>query len=311
MGLSEAVAEAVARAFAPSRGDRRIGAELELHLVGRDAPIAAAAVSARLPDSLVRRGCPTSEPGGQLELSLPPQRSVDALARELDWCVGAVRRAVDGEVVLAGLNPRFGLDEVPLARATPRYLAMQELVDRTGAAGRKMMRLTASLQICVDLLPGPAGREQWLVANLAGPALVAAYSGSLDRTRIWLDMDPARTAYDGRHLDPVDPVGAYRAYATAASRLPIPEARDVDYHLSTLFPPVRPRGGYLELRYLDSQPASIELLDTIWTLMYDDEVRGEALELLLPTLPDYWESWMTADPADLLAVVSSKGRVAA
>jgi glutamate--cysteine ligase len=31
-----------------------------------------------------------------------------------------------------------------------------------------------------------------------------------------------------------------------------PTQDDLDYHLSTLFPPVRPR-GYLEVRYLDSQ----------------------------------------------------------
>jgi glutamate--cysteine ligase len=32
-----------------------------------------------------------------------------------------------------------------------------------------------------------------------------------------------------------------------------PTTADLDYHLSTLFPPVRPR-GYLEVRYLDAQP---------------------------------------------------------
>ncbi len=32
-----------------------------------------------------------------------------------------------------------------------------------------------------------------------------------------------------------------------------PTTDDLDYHLSTLFPPVRPR-GYLEVRYLDAQP---------------------------------------------------------
>ena len=70
-----------------------------------------------------------------------------------------------------------------------------------GDAGRRMMRLTASLQVCVDLLPGRAGREQWLVANLAGPSLVAAFAGARERTRIWQGIDPARTGYDGRHLD--------------------------------------------------------------------------------------------------------------
>ncbi|MGW5673237.1 glutamate-cysteine ligase family protein, partial [Micromonospora sp. NPDC003776] len=32
-----------------------------------------------------------------------------------------------------------------------------------------------------------------------------------------------------------------------------PTTEDLDYHVSTLFPPVRPR-GYLEIRYLDAQP---------------------------------------------------------
>ncbi len=32
-----------------------------------------------------------------------------------------------------------------------------------------------------------------------------------------------------------------------------PSTADLDYHLSTLFPPVRPQ-GYLEVRYLDTQP---------------------------------------------------------
>jgi glutamate--cysteine ligase len=32
-----------------------------------------------------------------------------------------------------------------------------------------------------------------------------------------------------------------------------PTVDDLDYHLGTLFPPVRPR-GYLEVRYLDEQP---------------------------------------------------------
>ena len=283
----------VTRAFAPSNGTRRIAVELEMH-VRRNTPY--------LTQELVERGRPTFEPGGQLELSLPPQPSVEALLREVDWCLGAVTAA--SEIALAGVNPWFALGEVPLTRPTPRYLAMQSLFDRRGDAGRRMMRLTASLQVCVDLLPGVAGREQWLVANLAGPSLVAAFGGSLERTRIWQGMDPARTAYDGRHLDPADPVGAYVAFAQSAERFAIPEAEHDWYHLSTLFPPVRPRGGYLELRYLDSQLPTAELLGTVWSLMYDETARREALELLLPTLPGYWEQWTTADPTDLLAIAA-------
>jgi glutamate--cysteine ligase len=42
-----------------------------------------------------------------------------------------------------------------------------------------------------------------------------------------------------------------------AGALPTPATYDdLDYHLSTLFPLVRPRGCYLEVRYLDAQPGS-------------------------------------------------------
>jgi gamma-glutamylcysteine synthetase len=286
--------DAVVRAFRSAVGPRRIGVELEMHVRG----------TLRLTRELQDRGNPTDEPGGQLELSLPPQTSVPALLHELDWCLDAVTSTA--EVALTGVDPWRSLADAPLARPTPRYLAMQQVFDRDGDSGRRMMRLTASLQVCVDLLPGQAGREQWLVANLAGPALVAAYCGSRERTRIWQGMDPARTAYDGRHLDPHDPVGAYAAFAAAAERLAIPEALDDDYHLSTVFPPVRPRGGYLELRYLDSQRPTAELLGTIWSLLYDGRTRRAALDLLLPTLPTYWDQWEAADADALLALVGGQ-----
>jgi glutamate--cysteine ligase len=192
-----------------------------------------------------------------------------------------------------------------------------------GPDGRRMMRLTASLQISVDLLPGPAGREQWLVANLAGPPLAAAFANSPwrdgrpagipgARTRIWQGVDPSRTGYDGRHLDLVDPVGAYHAFAASAERFPIPEAARPSYHLSTLFPPVRPRGGYLELRYLDAQPVERlgEVIGTVSRLLYDARARRDALDLLLPRAGDLARAWDEAavghspQAADLLEIAS-------
>ena len=308
MSRAEQLGEAVQRAFRPAEGARRIGLELEMHVRPRsrhDAPPGGRAARG-IPDlgaEMQDRGHPTLEPGGQLELSLPPQPSVAALLREVDWCLDTLSAAT--ELALVGVDPWRGLDDVPLTLQTPRYLAMQAVFDRHGNSGRRMMRLTASLQVCVDLLPGRAGVEQWLVANLAGPSLVAAFGGSRERTRIWQGVDPARTGYDGRHLDVHDPIGAYAAFALAAERLPIPEAEDDGYHLNTLFPPVRPRGGYLELRFLDSQRPTAELLSTVWALMHDAHLRRRALDLLLPTLPTYWDQWQTADPAPLTALVDA------
>jgi glutamate--cysteine ligase len=265
----------------------RIGVELEMFV---RQPLA------QLPE------CGSVEPGGQLELSPPALGSVDAVVRDMRQRLATLPT----EFELAGVDPWRSLDEVPLVLETPRYLALQALFDEHGDAGRQMMRLTASLQVCVDLLPGAAGREQWLVANLAGPYLVDAFCPSRARTEIWRAMDPVRTAYDGRHLDARDPVSAYAAFAATAPRLPIPEAMDDAYHLNTIFPPVRPRGGYLELRYLDSQPVTTEVLGTIWTLLYDDVVRRSALELLLPQLDDYASLWDTADSDELLELVRPK-----
>lgn len=320
------LAAAVRGLFAPAAAPGRVGAEVELFLT--------APVPVLTDPCFVRVARPSREPGGQLELSPDPQASPDVLSGLLLRCLERVQESaatVGDRVQLFGTHPT--LAHVPLAVASPRYLAMQRLFDRVGPDGRRMMRLTASLQICVDLLPGRPGIEQWLVANLAGPALTATFANSphLDgrpsgrpgnRTAIWLGVDLTRTGYDGRHLDAADPVGAYLAFAAAAERLPITEAADPDYHLGTLFPPVRPRGGYLELRYLDAQPLHRipDVIAAVHTLLCDPDVRRAALDLLLPRLGDESRLWAeaaegrSADATDLLAILGqpdSRAAVAA
>jgi len=304
---------AVQRSFAPARRPGRVGAEVELIPVtdtARPRPADPALLAAGFDAGFVTAAAPTFEPGGQLELSPAPRPTVTALVRDLNMllrraAVIASARGVRLETV--GLNPYHSCADVPLRFPTPRYLAMQEMFDKVGPNGRRMMRLTASLQITVDLLPGRAGQEQWLVANLAGPPLAAAFANSgsaagrpagIDgaRTRIWQHVDLRRTGHDGRHLDLADPVGAYAAFAAAAPRLAMPEAEHPSYHLSTLFPPVRPRGGYLEVRYLDAQPPRRigEAVATVAALLYDTRARHDALDLLLPRAGDQRRAWTEA-----------------
>jgi glutamate--cysteine ligase len=277
---------AVARLFRPARRPGRLGAEIELIAVTDEPtprPAHPAQLAAGFDDAFVAEARPSFEPGGQLELSPDPEPDVATLVAKLERLVKrahaiAAERGV--RLLHRGVNPYHGCHEVPLQLPTPRYLAMQELFDRSGMDGRRMMRLTASLQITVDLLPGRAGWEQWAVANLAGPALAAAFDTSGGaRTRIWHGLDPVRTGMDGRHLDFDDPIRAYAAFARKAPRLPIRPARSPAYHLGTLFPPVRPRAGYLELRYLDAQPLERmgEAIATVATLLYDPQTRRAAL----------------------------------
>jgi glutamate--cysteine ligase len=319
--------QAVRRLFAPARRPGRVGVEVELIPVtdtDLPRPVDPAVLVEGFDKDFVASARPSFEPGGQLELSPPPCGAVDSLIDQVHRlltraAVIAYRRGVRLET--AGTNPYHSCAQVPLRTPTPRYVAMQREFDRLGPDGRRMMRLTASLQITVDLLPGAEGREQWLVANLAGPPLAVAFVNSTvvdghptavpgARTRIWQGVDPRRTGYDGRHLDLGDPVGAYHAFATAAPRLPISATADPTYHLSTLFPPVRPRGGYLEVRYLDAQPPHRigAAVAAVAGLLYDRRARRDALDLLLPRAGDQQRAWAEAaagcspESAELLSI---------
>jgi glutamate--cysteine ligase len=319
----------VERMFAPARHPGRLGAEVELIPVTngpRPRPVEPATLAAGFDPAFVADAVPTFEPGGQLELSPPPQPSAAALLQNLNllWARAdriAARCGVRLEA--AGTNPYHCTTEIPLRTPSPRYLAMQDAFDRVGPHGRQMMRLTASLQIAVDLVAG-AGLEQWLVANLAGPPLSAAFANSpcvagcpagtpAARTRIWRGIDPTRTGYDGRHLDLTHPIRRYAEFAAAAPRLPIPATEDPGYHLGTLFAPVRPRGGYLEVRYLDAQPPDrmATAITTVATLLYHPRARRDALDLLLPRIGDQDRAWAEAaagyspETEPLLSIVAS------
>lgn len=234
----------------------------------------------------------TVEPGGQLELSSPPTASLMECVGTVSADLDAVRAklAEDG-LALLGLGhepwhtPRRFLRQ-------PRYDAMESCLDRTGVAGRHMMCASASVQVCVDAgheEPGPLGHgRRWWLAHQLGPVLVAAFANSplvagrptgwlSTRQLLWMEIDPGRAgappldaeprAAWARHvLDaPVMcvrrddgpwevPEGLTFREWVRGGRTPRPPTReDLDYHLTTLFPPVRPR-GHLELRMIDAQP---------------------------------------------------------
>ncbi|MFE1456065.1 ergothioneine biosynthesis glutamate--cysteine ligase EgtA [Streptomyces sp. NPDC058735] len=241
--------------------------------------------------TLPLRSALTVEPGGQLELSSPPAASLMECVRTVSADLDAVRAALreDG-LVLVGIGqdpwhePRRFLRE-------PRYDAMETCLDRTGPAGRAMMCTSASVQVCLDAgheEPGPLGHvRRWWLAHHLGAVLVAAFANSplaghrpsgwlstrqLTWTRIGagragappLDAEP-RDAWARHVLDapvmcvrrddaPWDvPEGlTFREWLRTGAPRP-PTREDLDYHVTTLFPPVRPR-GHLELRMIDAQP---------------------------------------------------------
>ena len=196
------------------------------------------------------------EPGGQVELNPPPAQTVAAAIAQLSRLHDEVGRrlgSIGVGVAAVGLNPWHDEDEVGLQLTSQRYIDMDAHFTRIGSAGRTFMRRTASTQICIGLASGERGMSQWRTANLIAPVLAAMFSNTVvpgARTAVCRAADPARSG----HGDAAMTVDEYVSLAAWAEPLGDAFREDVNQHLSTLFPPVRPRGTYLEFRALDALP---------------------------------------------------------
>ncbi|GGZ62198.1 glutamate--cysteine ligase EgtA [Streptomyces subrutilus] len=312
---------------------RLLGAELEWLVVDAERPglplsaerlcEAHAAARALTLDSEV-----TVEPGGQLELSSAPAASLGGCVDSLRGDLTAVRAALLSRGMLLrglGQDPRH-----PQRRllASPRYEAMEAYFDRTGPAGRSMMRGSASVQVCVDAgteEPGLFGHgRRWRLAHLLGAVLVAAFANSpggqgpyagwrCSRQGNWADIDgrralappldaPPRSGWVRTALD--TEVMCVRSSGDGPWSMPRgltfrgwlrggppglrpPTAEDLDYHLSTLFPPVRPR-GHLELRMIDAQPGDDGWLVPVAVVhaLFDDPEAAETAYRVAKGLAD-------------------------
>jgi glutamate--cysteine ligase len=266
----------------------------------------------------------TVEPGGQVEISTPPRESlVDLVATaSLDAALVANLLADGGlSLVHSGADPRRTPRRL---LGDPRYVALEAYLDRScdaRQAGRIMMASTAAVQVSVD---AGLGWRRWRALHVLGPVLLATFANSpvlagvrtgwaSSRMAAWFGIDPR--PWDGC-ADPVRPDGGAdpaRAYAGRAldadlvcvrrgngdwrsppgvtfadwidGALPEPPTTaDLDYHLSTLFPPVRPR-GHLEVRYLDTQPAGRWPIPVtvLYALLADEATTDAAIGLAEPT----------------------------
>jgi glutamate--cysteine ligase len=267
----------------------------------------------------------TIEPGGQLELSSARfDHLTPALAATgtdlflLDQACG--RRGVT--LIALGADPVRPPERILTA---PRYAAMEAFFDADGRAGRTMMCNTASIQLNIGLGPAPDTRARWELANALCPALIATFANSpfaeggpsgwqSTRQRAWWMLDASRAAPPRRGSDPA---AVWLDYALGArvmlircpdgdghvpvtGRLPFgrwlaeghelgwPTLDDFAYHLTTLFPPVRPR-GWFELRVLDALPTPFWQVAAllVHTLLADAAVAREARRVVAGT-EDLW-----------------------
>lgn len=254
-------------------------------LLGPHAPHTVRSDSPALP---LPHGSPiTLEPGGQLEISSPPAGTLRDLAEIVTGDTAALHRLIDpADLRLLHL----GADPIRPSRrivGSPRYASMESAFDRVGSHGRTMMCSTAAIQVCLDAGEADQVAVRWATLHEIGPTLLAAFANSpvlagrrtgwaSSRMAAWFALDPVRTRPHPVHPDPAAdwarraldtpllcrrrpggcwdvPAGISFADWLAGALAGRPTTEDLDYHLSTLFPPVRPH-GHLEVRYLDTQP---------------------------------------------------------
>ena len=248
------------------------------------------------------------EPGGQVEISTAPQPTASAVIDSTQSLVAILRTALSNagiELLARGVDPYNSIEDVPLQLNRDRYTGMTRYFDSIGPSGIQMMRQTAALQM--NLERGEDPKSRWRLLNGMAPIIVALFANSRTyagkptewasyRAQLWRNLDPSRTgiiydedAHVERYLDfALDAIAirggdggaAYRAFREWMPD-PAVDREDWLFHLSTLFPEVRPK-EFFELRSADTiEPDALAApVVFVTSLLYEEESAHRAVELI-------------------------------
>ncbi|MCV7103820.1 ergothioneine biosynthesis glutamate--cysteine ligase EgtA [Mycobacterium palustre] len=246
--------------------------------------------------------------------------AIDAMRRDQAVLRSAFADAGLGLVFLGAdpLRPPRRINPGARYRAMEEFFS----ASRSGEAGAAMMTSTASIQVNVDAGPQDGWAARVRLAHALGPTMIAIAANSpmlggeftgwvSSRQRVWGRMDSARCGpILGASGD--DPGTDWARYALKAPVMMVhnpddavavtrwvpfadwvdgrvllgdrrPTTADLEYHLTTLFPPVRPR-GWLEIRYLDALPDAFwpAVVFTLVTLLDDPAAADIAARAVEP-----------------------------
>ena len=246
------------------------------------------------------------EPGGQIEISTAPKATGSEVIDSTQNLVTKLREAMSTagiELLARGVDPFNAIDAVPLQLKRDRYAGMTRYFDSIGPSGVQMMRQTAALQI--NLERGENPKSRWRLLNSLAPIVVALFANSRQYARkptawasyrayLWRTLDPSRT---GIIYDETEPAERYLRFALDAVAMrggglgyrpfrewinePAVNRDDWLFHLTTLFPEVRPK-EFFELRSADTIDPDALAAPVVFVtgLVYDDECAGKATELI-------------------------------
>ena len=263
------------------------------------------------------------EPGGQLELSGAPLETIHETCDEVNAHLRDVKDIADAVgvgFIGLGAAPIWTHDEMPMM-PKGRYRLMNEYMDRVGTMGKSMMYRTCTVQVNLDFSSEADMVKKMRVAIALQPVATALFANSPFfegrpnghkswRSRIWRDLDPARTGTlpfvfedgfgfeawveyaldvpmyfvyrDGKYIDALGQ--SFRDFLKGElPALPgeIPTLSDWADHLTTIFPEARVK-KFLEMRGADGGPwRRLCALPAFWVgLLYDQTALDAAWDLV-------------------------------
>jgi len=250
------------------------------------------------------------EPGGQIEISSSPHEAASSLIDSLQRVTRVIQTEMEKDgitLISRGVDPYNDIASVPLQLSRERYIRMTDYFNSIGPSGIRMMRQTAALQINVE--KGREPLERWALLNALAPVVTGLFANSRQyaaadsgfasyRAQLWRTLDPTRTglAYDAKdpplhYLEFALDAGAIRSggrHETTRYQRFRDWMRDSDltiedwhFHLSTLFPEVRPK-AYFELRSADTIDVEWLAAPIVFVigLVYDPDSARDASALL-------------------------------
>ncbi|WP_380054901.1 glutamate--cysteine ligase [Falsihalocynthiibacter sp. SS001] len=146
------------------------------------------------------------EPGGQLELSGAPLETIHETCDEVNTHLREVQEVADKvgvKFIGLGAAPIWKHEDMPVM-PKGRYKLMTDYMDRVGSLGKTMMYRTCTVQVNLDFASEADMVQKLRVALALQPVATALFANSpfIDgkpnghkswRSRVWRDLDPART----------------------------------------------------------------------------------------------------------------------
>jgi glutamate--cysteine ligase len=311
--LTVAAAYAQARSAALAESDvGLVGLEIESHLVDLDSvadtvPWSRVEAMKKVIGAVATRSAVTVEPGGQVELSGPPEPGIAAAIAGMRHEGMGVRLALERHrlgLAYAGADP---LRPSRRINPRPRYRAMEQHFAATGraAAAAVMMNSTAALQVNLQAGPRSGWAGRVARANRLGPTLLAISACSpwvhgrdtgwkSARQQAWSGLDPRAcgpvpgcVARIPDADDELDPASAWAEFAMRAPVAFVCNGRD---DVQAVTKPVafwQWASGHAQLR--GRRPTVADLGVHLTTLFPPVRLRGYLeLRYLDVTAPRWW-----------------------